>query len=400
MRRKTHLPVEAFRRFTQLESAGGILLFVTAMIALVLDNSPLSHFYEYFFHIPISVHVGTFSLSKPLIHWINEGFMTIFFLLVTLEIKREIFEGELNSLSKIALPSIAAVGGMVIPALIYFLWNHDDSFAHAGWAIPTATDIAFALGIISLLGSRIPSSIKIFLTTIAIFDDIGAIAIIAVFYTSKISFFLLGITALCLLGLTLLNRLRVKNIMPYIIVGLLLWLSVLKSGVHATFAGVIIAFAIPLRQRGTPISPLRVLEEVLHPWVVFGILPLFAFANAGVPLTGYTYKELFNPLMFGVAGGLFIGKQIGIFGSTWLAVKSGWIKLPEKATWLDIYGIALICGVGFTMSLFIGTLAFPQVGTSHAALVRLGVLIGSMTSGILGYLVLHLKHPRKKVNIR
>jgi len=392
------LRIRFIREFIKLESAGGIILFAVAIFALLLDNSPFAEIYQEFLQIPVVVQLGAFKLAKPLILWINDGLMAVFFLLVGLEIKREIFEGELDSWNKISLPAIAAVGGMIVPAVIYSVFNLSDSMALRGWAIPTATDIAFALGIMALLGSRVPVSLKIFLTAIAIFDDIGAIAIIAMFYTYKISFTFIGLAVFTLLVLFLLNRLRVSKISPYILIGLLLWVFVLKSGIHATLAGVALAFAIPLTDKKRPFrSPLRDLEHSLHKWVAFGVLPIFAFANAGVSFAGLDTDHVFGGISIGIAMGLFFGKQIGVFLASWLAIHFGLARMPHGTNWLGVYGVALICGVGFTMSLFIGTLAFYEGDASFPVMVRVGVLMGSFASGILGYLVLRYAscRPRK-----
>ena len=392
MRSQTEVavPIRFIREFIKLESAGGIILFTLAVLALILDNSPLSTYYQAFFNAEIGFHIADFTLTKPLIMWINEGLMAIFFFLVGLEVKRELFEGELNSLAKISLPGFAALGGMVVPAIIYISLNWGDHVAMRGWAIPTATDIAFSLAILALLGKRVPVSLKIFLTALAIFDDIGAIIIIAIFYTVDITEQSLLFAGICLVVLFALNRLRVRSLIPYIMVGILLWFFVLESGVHATLAGVALAFAIPLRDPQNPErSPLRELEQSLHPWVVFAVLPLFSFANAGVSFSGLHLHDLVSGVPLGIILGLFIGKQIGIFLATWLAVRCKIVRMPSDGTWTSIYGIALICGVGFTMSLFIGGLAFDSMSNqSYAVLVRFGVLVGSMLSGILGYLLL------------
>jgi NhaA family Na+:H+ antiporter len=323
--------------------------------------------------------------------------MVIFFFLVGLEIKREILEGELNSLSKFALPGFAAVGGMVIPAIIYAAFNSHHPASLQGWAIPTATDIAFALGILSLLGSRVPVSLKIFLTALAILDDLGAIVIIAIFYTKNISAISLALAGVCMILLLILNLMGVRRIGAYVLVGIIMWICVLKSGIHATLAGVILAMAIPLRDEKDPtISPLRNIEHGLHPWVAFLVLPVFAFFNAGVSYDGISLSTFVHPIPLGIGLGLFLGKQIGVFGAAWLAVKSNFAKLPQGASWSWIYGISLLCGVGFTMSLFIGTLAFNGADQTNAVLVRFGVLVGSFASGLLGYLVLFGKS--KKAN--
>lgn len=340
----------------------------------------------------MTFQIGTFALSKPLILWVNDGLMAIFFFLVGLEIKRELMEGELNSLSKFALPGFAAVGGMVVPGLIYAFFNWEVPGYLHGWAIPTATDIAFALGILSLLGSRVPVSLKIFLTALAILDDLGAIVIISLFYTHDMSMLSLALAGLCVIILAILNITGVKQIGAYILVGFILWICVLKSGVHATLAGVILAMAIPLRDKDDPSnSPVRNLEHALHPWVAFLVLPIFAFFNAGVSFEGITLKTFTHSIPLGIAAGLFIGKQLGVFGAAWIAVKAKLAKLPEGASWSWIYGIAMVCGIGFTMSLFIGTLAFNETDKHYAVLVRLGVLLGSLLSGVLGYFILFFK---------
>lgn len=385
------------REFIQLETSGGIILFAAAVLALIISNTPLEFYYHAFFNLPMAVTLGTLKLSKPLLLWVNDGLMSIFFLLVGLEIKRELFEGELSSFKKASLPAMAAVGGMVGPALVYVLFNVGDPVALQGWAIPAATDIAFSLGILAILGSRIPVSLKIFLTALAIFDDIGAIVIIAIFYTKDISVTLLLAAAGLIIVLLLLNRFRVMRFTPYVIVGIVLWLCVLKSGVHATLAGIVLAFCIPLRDnRYKDVSPVRILEHKLHPWVAFGVLPIFAFANSGVSFTGLTIDHFLHPIPLGIACGLFFGKQIGIWLASYLSILTGFAKMPKKANYLGIYGISLVAGVGFTMSLFIGTLAFGSQGGDYAALVRIGVIIGSFCAGLLGYLILRLNHQTKR----
>ncbi len=389
------MPIRRFREFIKLESSAGVILFCTAVLALIIDNTPLHVYYHAFFQLPVSIQLGVLHLKKPLLLWINDGFMAIFFLLVGLEIKREIVEGELSTFSKSVLPAVAAIGGMVVPAIFYIACNYHDSYALRGWAIPAATDIAFSLGILALLGSRIPLSLKVFLTALAIIDDIGAIVVIAVFYSANISFIMLFIAACLIILLILMNYFRVVHISAYIIVGVALWICVLKSGVHATLAGIVVALAIPMFNNKKPsYSPLKSLEHTLHPWVAFGILPIFAFANAGVSFHGLHLDQLFSSVPMGIAGGLFIGKQLGIWGFTMLMVKLGWVKLPRGVSSLGIYGIALVAGVGFTMSLFIGSLAFGEANAQFAAYVRFGVLVGSIVSGILGYIVLHLVHPK------
>ncbi len=387
------MPFKTIREFIQLETSGGVILFVTAVLALVISNTPFEAYYHAFFNLNMTITLGALKLSKPLLLWVNDGLMTIFFFLVGLEIKRELFEGELNSIKKATLPAMAAIGGVIVPALIYLYFNKGNAVALQGWAIPTATDIAFSLGILALLGSRVPVSLKIFLTALAIFDDIGAIAIIATFYTKGISVSLLLAAAGLLIILMLFNRFRVMRFWPYVLVGIILWLCVLKSGVHATLAGIVLAFCIPLRdKKKRDYSPLRILEHKLHPWVAFGVLPIFAFANSGVSLIGLTKEHFTNPIPLGIACGLFFGKQIGIWLASYLSIVTGFAKMPKGACYFGIYGISLVAGVGFTMSLFIGTLAFGSSTGDYAALVRIGVIIGSFSAGLLGYLILRSAH--------
>lgn len=317
--------------------------------------------------------------------------MAVFFLLIGLEIKREMLIGELNSLQKIALPGFAALGGMLLPALIYIAFNYKDSHAIHGWAIPVATDIAFSLGILSLLNSRIPATLKVFLTALAILDDLGAILIIALFYTAQLSLLSLGLATICLVLLFSLNKLKVMSLWPYFLIGIILWICVMESGVHATLAGVALAMAIPLRHsHPVKMSPLRDLETKLHPWVAFIVLPIFAFFNAGVSLKGVSLQTLMETIPLGIILGLFFGKQIGVFSASFIAVKLNWAKLPKDLDWLWLYGISLICGIGFTMSLFIGALAFGVADVHSSTNVRLGVLIGSLGSGVIGCVVLLL----------
>lgn len=387
------LPVKALREFLQIESSGGAVLLAAAILALIIDNSPLHPYYQSLFQLPIAVHVGPLKLEKPLLLWINDGLMAIFFLLVGLEIKREMLEGELNSFSKSVLPALAAIGGMVVPALIYIYFNWSDKTALRGWAIPTATDIAFSLGILAILGKRVSPTLKIFLTALAIFDDVGAIVIIAVFYTKEISIILLFIALGLIIILFIFNRLRITHFAPYFLVGIILWICVLKSGVHATLSGIVLALAIPIRDPADlDLSPLRDLEHKLHPWVAFGVLPIFAFANAGIPFKGMSISDLFGSIPIGIALGLFVGKQVGIWGASMIGIRTGIARMPRGASALGIYGVSLIAGVGFTMSLFIGSLAFGQYGVTYAAQVRLGVMVGSFFSGLLGYLILRTVH--------
>lgn len=391
--------IKSIQQFIKLESASGIILFFMAILALILDNSPLQYLYTQMQEVFMSFQIGYFKLGKPLILWVNDGLMAIFFFLVGLEIKREILEGELNTLSKLALPGIAAIGGMVVPAMIFLAFNFYHPEYVQGWAIPSATDIAFALGVLSLLGSRVPSALKVYLTALAILDDLGAIIIIAAFYTKQLSMMSLGFASLAIIALFVLNRLGVRSKAAYLLVGFMLWVFVLKSGVHATLAGVVLAFAIPIREKGNPqVSPLREIEHALHPWVAFLVLPVFAFFNAGVSFSGVTIDTFLHPIPLGIAMGLFFGKQIGVFGFSWLAVKSKLAQLPNKVDWTWIYGVSLICGIGFTMSLFIGTLAYKDLDLHYAVLVRLGVLLGSFAAGLMGYLVL-LQHSSRQVRV-
>ena len=376
---------QALHRFLKLEAAGGLILIGCAALALAISNSPLAHWYDLFLNVPVEVRIGALQLAKPLLLWINDGLMAIFFLLVGLEIKRELLEGNLSSREALILPCAAAVGGMAAPALIYASLNWGDASALRGWAIPAATDIAFSLGVLALLGSRVPLSLKVFLTAVAIVDDLGAIVIIAFFYTADLDMLSLALAAVALLGLLALNRSGVTRIAAYLAVGLVLWVCVLKSGVHATLAGVAVAFAIPIKaSEGRP-GPLHGLEDDLHPLVAYAILPLFAFANAGVSMAGVSLSALAQPVTLGIALGLVLGKAVGVFGAAWLAVAAGWSRLPDEASWSAVFGVALLCGIGFTMSLFIGTLAWNDDGGSHAVAVRLGVLGGSLIAAVLGY---------------
>ena len=380
-------PIEYLREFFRLEAAAGIFLGGATLLALLMQNSFLDTVYNSFLEIPVVLQIGKFLIQKPLLLWINDGLMAIFFFLIGLEIKREIMDGQLSSRDQLSLPVFAALGGIVMPALIYILFNSSDSIALKGWAIPAATDIAFALAIITLLGSRVPESLKIALVAIAILDDLAAIVVIAIFYTETLSLFSLAIALTAIGVLALLNFKNVRNTAAYIVTGIILWACVLKSGVHATLAGVILAFFIPLKPQGKDnISLSKELEHNLHPWVVYGVLPLFAFANAGVPLTGLSLDYLFHPITLGVFCGLFFGKQIGIMLFTKIGIVLKLLKLPEGVSWKQYYGMTLLTGIGFTMSLFIGTLAFSD--PIHQHYVRLGVLSGSILSGTIGFLIL------------
>ncbi|HDS0917071.1 TPA: Na+/H+ antiporter NhaA [Pseudomonas putida] len=376
-----------FTRFFQLEAASGLLLIAAAVLALIINNSPLSYLYSGLLDVPVAVQVGALNIAKPLLLWINDGLMALFFLLIGLEVKREVVDGHLSKPSQVILPATAAVGGMVIPALLYWFINRDNPAAVAGWAIPTATDIAFALGVLALLGKRVPVSLKLFLMTLAIIDDLGAIIVIALFYSGTLSSVSLLLAAACLVVLIAMNRLGVVKLGPYMIIGLILWVCVLKSGVHATLAGVALALCIPLRTRNAETSPLLSLEHALHPWVAYAILPLFAFANAGVSLAGMTVESFTHPVPMGIAVGLLLGKTVGVFGLTWLAVKLRLAALPEGAGWGQILGVAILCGIGFTMSLFVGSLAFAPGSSEYAGMDRMGILTGSFFAAVIGYAV-------------
>lgn len=389
---------EMFKAFLKKDSAVGILLMVATALAMLFANSPLQPIYDFLLDTPLEVRLGRhIHIAKPLLLWINDGLMAVFFFLIGLEVKREVLVGQLSSRDQIILPGVAAVGGMVIPALVYALINFGDTAALNGWAIPAATDIAFALGILALLGDRVPTSLKIFLLALAIMDDLGAIVIIAIFYSGDLSTTMLVLSAICLVLLVLLNRFKVERIAPYLWIGAFLWIFVLQSGVHATLAGVALAFAIPLHSRKDPdYSPLKHIEHELHPWVSFLILPIFAFANAGIPLAGMGLGDLFQPVPLGIMLGLTIGKLLGVFGFSFAAVKMGFAKLPAKATTQHLFGIAALCGVGFTMSLFIGGLAFEHVGgdaETYLMTHRMGILSGSLIAGIAGYLILLFSRP-------
>ena len=381
------------RDFFKMESASGILLVIMALVAMLLANSSLAAWYNSLLETEAQVRIGSLNLEKPLLLWINDGLMALFFLLVGLEVKRELREGQLTNLSQITLPGVAAIGGMLIPALIYVALNWGDSVALNGWAIPAATDIAFALGILSLFGKRIPASLKLFLLTIAIIDDLGAIVIIALFYTSDLSVMALALAMVSLIILFLFNRSGVTNLSIYALVGILLWVFVLKSGVHATLAGVALAFAIPLRAANGR-SPLHDLEHALQPWVAFAILPIFALANAGISLGSISFNTLFTSVPLGIIIGLFVGKQLGVFGFSWVTIKLGWATLPTGTNWWHIYGVSLLCGVGFTMSLFITSLAFEHAGPQYVVADRLGILVGSLLSAIAGYIIINFASKR------
>jgi Na+:H+ antiporter, NhaA family len=384
-RRSAALVLSRLQQFVKLESSGGIALVAAAAVAIVMANTGLGALYTRLLDIPFAIHIGSLAIAKPLLLWVNDGLMAVFFLTVGLEVKREVLEGELASVPSAALPAIAAVGGMAGPVLVYAACVWGDAEALRGWAIPAATDIAFALGVLALLGPRAPPSLKVFLLTLAIIDDLGAIVIIAAFYTVELSMAALALAGAGVIALVVLNLAGVTWRAAYVLVGVVVWVCVLESGIHATLAGVIVGLAVPLRAAAGE-SPLEKMEHDLHPWVAFGILPIFAFANAGVRLTDIAPADLLDPIRLGIGLGLFVGKQIGVTGSIWLVVRLGLGALPEGATWRQVYGMALLTGIGFTMSLFISSLAFPA--EAYHADVRIAILTGSLASAIAGYLVL------------
>ena len=390
----TTLPAAIFmatstaREFLSVEAASGIVLIAAAVAALIVANSPLVPYYDAFLDVKVTVAVGDFGLAKPMILWINDGLMAIFFFLIGLEVKREMLIGELRKPSQIVLPGCAALGGFALPAALYAYINWHDANALKGWAIPAATDIAFALGVLAMLGNRVPVSLKLFLTSLAIFDDIAAIIVIALFYATDLSVTALALAGLGVVVLIVMNRLGVGRIAAYVLVGVFVWVCELKSGVHATLAGFVVALTIPLRHPDPAYdgSPLRHLEHILHPWVAFMILPLFAFANAGVSFAGMTSRELTGGVATGIVVGLFIGKQLGVFATSAVLIKLGLAELPRGATWMALYGVAILTGIGFTMSLFIGSLAFEHSPIDFSAPLRAGVLTGSVVSAIVGSL--------------
>lgn len=387
--------VQLIQRFLKLESAGGILLLFSAAVAMLLANSPLSSQYNDFLNLPVSLQIGSFSINKTLIHWINDGFMAVFFVLVGMEVKKELFEGALSSYQQAIFPAIAAVGGMIVPALVYWFIAKQDPTLANGWAIPMATDIAFALGIMALLSKQVPLPLKIFLLALAIIDDLGAIVVIALFFSHELSVQALIFSGFSILTLVLLNRFRVSALCAYMVVGAILWASVLKSGVHATLAGVIIGFCIPLKGKKGE-RPLHDFEHILAPWSSFVILPLFAFANAGVSFDGIDVSMISSPLLLAIACGLIIGKPVGVFGFSYISVKLGLAKLPDGINFKQIFAVSVLCGIGFTMSMFLASLAFDaDAGESVNTLSRLGILLGSTISATLGYLF--LKQTTKRI---
>jgi NhaA family Na+:H+ antiporter len=385
----------AVRDFMKLESAGGILLLAAAVVAMLVANSPLAALYDSLLDTTVAIQVGALSINKPLLLWINDGLMAVFFFLIGLEIKREVMEGELSSPSQIILPGMGALGGMVVPAAIYVWLNWGDPIALDGWAIPVATDIAFALALLSIFGNRVPTVLKVFLLTLAIFDDLAAIIIIALFYSGDLSLNALFIGAFALVSAVVMNRLGVTRVSAYILLGIVLWIAILKSGVHATLAGVLIAFCIPMRDEQNK-SPLRELEHDLHGPVAFAIIPIFAFANAGLSLTGLSFDDVTHPVTLGVIFGLLLGKPLGILAFVGLAVGLRFIELPKGINWLQLLGVAFACGIGFTMSLFIAGLAFEHGSGEYFSGDRLGILVGSILSAMAAFTLLHLNLPRSK----
>jgi len=387
------------RDFLKLESAGGIVLMGAAVLAMIVANTPLKEYYDLLLEIPVEIRVGALHIAKPLVLWVNDGLMAIFFFLVGLELKREVVEGELSKPANVLLPAFGAVGGIVVPVAIFVWFNTGDAAGMQGWAIPAATDIAFALGILMLIGRRVPVSLKVFLVSLAIFDDLGAIGIIALFYTAELSMLALLVAGACLALLSLMSWQRVSSVSSYVLVGVVMWIAVLKSGVHATLAGVALAAFIPMRDANDPgHSPLRELEHDLHQVVAFGVLPIFAFVNAGVSFTGVGMEDLLHPVPLGIAAGLFIGKQLGVFTFCAVAIRLGFARLPDGASWAALYGVSILAGVGFTMSLFIGGLAFENVTLDMDVIFdeRLGIILGSLLSGVIGYLVLQRALPREQ----
>ena len=385
-----------FQRFFEQDYAVGVLLVAASALAMVAANTFFAEFYDMLLSIPVQVAIGPLDIHKPLLLWINDGLMAIFFLLIGLEVKMEIMEGNLSTPAQVVLPGIGAIGGMVIPALIYVAFNYTDPIAIKGWAIPAATDIAFAVGILALLGKRAPASLMAFLLALAIIDDLGAIIIIALFYAEDLSLTSMAIGAVLLAILSFLNFKGVTRSGPYLFFGTLLWICVLKSGVHATLAGVLLALTIPLKatnRKGK--SPLKSLQHALHNKVNFFILPIFAFANAGIELSIDQFASLLTPIPLGIAAGLFIGKQVGVFSFCWLAVKAGIAKLPDQTNWMQMYGLSILCGIGFTMSLFISSLAFENVDTSYLISDRIGILFGSVLSAVVGYYILSAASPKQ-----
>ena len=388
---------ETMKKFLKMESASGIILIISAILAMVLANSGLASLYHAFLDTPVQMRIASLDIDKPLLLWINDGLMALFFLFIGLEVKREMMEGALSSREQATFPAIAAVGGMLAPALLYAFFNYDNEVTRAGWAIPAATDIAFALGVMALLGKRVPTSLKVFLLALAIMDDLGVIIIIALFYTQQLSLSAIGVAAAATVVLFLFNRMKVERLSFYMLIGLIAWVAVLKSGVHATLAGVVVAFMIPLKGERTE-SPLKYLEHQLNPWCAYLILPLFAFSNAGVSLDGMGLDALTNPVSLGIIVGLFVGKPLGIFTISWLVVKLGLAKLPAGTDFKQIFAVSVLCGIGFTMSMFIASLAFSADAQHFDTLSRLGILCGSTLAAVLGYLILRATLPAVRLS--
>ena len=378
-----------FRWFFKLEAASGILLLISALVALMLSNSQYSEIYFNSLHKYIFIGINNFGLKLSALHWINDALMAIFFFFVTLEIKREFIQGELSNIKQALLPIVGAIGGMLVPALIYIFINFNNHETLNGWAIPSATDIAFSIGILSLLGSRVPISLKVFLTALAIIDDLGAIVIIAFFYTGDLSYKYIGLLIFTFILLIALNRFNVKKFLPYLFTGLLLWFFTHESGVHATISGVLLACTIPHRKKKHDFSLLVKLEHAISPYVAYLIMPLFAFANAGVSFEGLTFESFLSPVPLGILLGLFLGKQIGVFIFSYVSIKLGYAQMPNNSTWLSLYGIGVLTGIGFTMSLFVGNLAFVE-NVKYLDDVKIGVLSGSLLSTVFGYLLLKI----------
>ncbi len=380
--------IRYWQRIKKNDASPGILLVLSAALAMSFANTPMLGGYSSFLEFPVIIQLGTFIIEKPLVLWINDGLMALFFFVVGLEIKRELFYGQLSSPNQVVLPLIAAIAGIVVPALIYFTFNHQDEIAMNGWAIPSATDIAFALGIFLLFGKHLPPSLKLFLLSVAIIDDIGAVIIIALFYAQELSATSLIVASAGLIVMFLFNRMKLSSKAPYILVSIVVWAAVLKSGVHATLAGFAVAWLIPISKEKSKSMSCQI-EQGLHPWIAFFVLPIFAFANAGVSLMGVNGDEIFTSISFGIIAGLFIGKQLGIFAACWIAIKLRFCELPKCSTWGQLYGVCMLCGVGFTMSLFVGSLAFEEQGLAYQTQVKVGVLIGSLLSAISGALIVH-----------
>jgi len=378
-----------FKWFFKLEAASGLLLLISAILALIISNSNYSSLYFETLDTYLFIGINSFGIKMTIIHWINDALMAAFFFFVTLEIKREFLQGELSNKKQALLPIIAAVGGMLVPALMYIYINFQNSETLNGWAIPSATDIAFSLGVLSLLGSRVPLSLKVFLTALAIIDDLGAIIIIAFFYSGDLSIVYLSLLLLTFIGLLILNKLNIKKFPPYLILGLILWFFTHESGVHATIAGVLLATVIPHRKKEKDYSLLIKIEHNISPYVAFGIMPLFALANAGVSLNGVSFNSLLSPVPLGIVLGLFVGKQIGVFLFSIISIKLKIAQMPNNSNWISLYGVGILTGIGFTMSLFIGNLAFVE-NTQYIDGVKIGVLTGSLLSTLAGYFLLLL----------